>query len=362
MQDAQIKNPNSIRWKKKKDSIRELSNNSQCLRLNISRDIEDTDEKTALTALVIAVMDRSAERIGNADSADNGHFGVTGFQKKHIHVIGNKVHLNYVGKSGMKHEKSFSDERIAKALKKAIKNSPSKFIFETSDGFRIRSDKVNRYLEPFNISSKDLRGYNANRWIIDKLNKQNIPSDSKERKKIFNKAIKETALRVGHGTGTLKKHYLIPELQYEYIEHGKIIDIKTLNMKKNKCAFISTGKKKIQERIDILENSKKSASEEAKNAIQKKIDKLQEQMDYKPTAKERAQANQGKFAMDVPSGMSKAIYKKLWSMKIFPKIHKLNGTSSIVVDSGTNLNAAYKVYSDIADKKVPALSKISRKL
>lgn len=235
VKDLQAINPNSDRWKKKKQHIEQLSNNIHRLRQSISRDIKEEDEKKALTALVIAIMDRTAERIGNDDSADNGHFGVTGFRKNHIHIIGNKIHLDYIGKSGTKHEKSFSDERISKALKKAIKNSPGKFIFETKDGFRIKSDKVNRYLHPFHISAKDLRGYNANKWIIDQLKvkneKVNIEDPikaKKERKKIFNKAVKETAKRVGHGSGTLKKHYMIPELPTQYIDNGIIIDMKNL--------------------------------------------------------------------------------------------------------------------------------------
>ena len=43
------------------------------------------DEKTMLTALVIALMDKTAERVGNEESAsESKHFGVTGFQKKHV--------------------------------------------------------------------------------------------------------------------------------------------------------------------------------------------------------------------------------------------------------------------------------------
>jgi hypothetical protein len=230
--DVEAENPNSARWLKKKNRIQELSGSISGLRAQLTRDLASDDEKTALTALVIAIMDKTAERVGNDDSADNGHFGVTGFRKKHVSVVGSRVHLEYVGKSGMAQNKSFTDERIAKALKKAIKNSPSKFLFETSDGFRIRADRVNRYLEDYKITAKDLRGYLANKWLIRKLTdasrQQPESSSEKERKKIFNKALKETALEVGHGRGTLKKHYMIPELATEFIEHGRIIDMKSM--------------------------------------------------------------------------------------------------------------------------------------
>lgn len=165
-----------------------------------------------------------------------------------------------------------------------------------------------------------------------------------------------------------------PEISEGYDEEFfKQKDVKIVSERRRSIPSVSTimqkdggrlspAKQKIKSRIEKLTSSVEKMAGKTKEVVQKKINQLQKQLDYKPTAKERAQANQGKFAMDVPSGMSKAIYKKLWSMKIYPKIHKLNGTSSIVVDSGNNLNAAYKVYSDIADKKVPALSKISRKL
>lgn len=216
------------RWVKKRDHITEMANNVHKIKLNVSRDLNSEDEKQFLTALVVAIMLQTSERVGNEESAKNGHCGVTGFSKADINVIGNKVLLDYVGKSGVEHEKSFTDKRIAKAVKKAIKNSPSKFVFVTSDGFKIQCDKVNRYLSQFHVSAKNLRGFNANRGIIKKLEAVEIPEEQKQRKKIFNLAIKKTAGEVGHGASTLKKHYMIPELMDEYVLHGKIIDMKKL--------------------------------------------------------------------------------------------------------------------------------------
>lgn len=231
LKDWQAEDPNSPRWKKKKERITQLSNNIQKLRNKVSRDLNSDDEKEFLTALVIAIMDKTGERVGNDASAGNGHFGVTGFTKKHVNVIGSKVILDYKGKSGVDHEKDFSDEKIASSLKKAIKRSPSKLIFTTSDNFHIKGDRINRYLESFGISSKNLRGYFANQNIIKLLkreDKKEQPENEKQRKKIFNRVLKQTAQLVGHGSPTLRKHYLIPEIPIEYIEKGNIIDLKTL--------------------------------------------------------------------------------------------------------------------------------------
>lgn len=128
---------------------------------------------------------------------------------------------------------------------------------------------------------------------------------------------------------------------------------------------LSPSKKKLLDRINTLKATKANAGEAAQKSIQKKIDVLQRQFDYNPSAKEKAMANKGKFALDVPASYSKTMYKKLWAMKVFPQIHKLNGTHSIVVNSKANLDKAYEVFSDMLKEKkekVPSLASISRKL
>jgi hypothetical protein len=157
--------------------------------------------------------------------------GITGLSKRNVKVEGNTITLKYVGKSGVKHEKQFSDEGIANALKDAIANSQSKYVFETSDGFRIKNDRVNRYLNEYDISAKDLRGYSANQWIVSKLREvkdKEILGDEAKRKKKFNEIVKSVAEKVGHGAPTLKKHYMLPSLEREWVNHGRIVDLSNI--------------------------------------------------------------------------------------------------------------------------------------
>ena len=62
-------------------------------------------------------------------------------------------------------------------LKDLLSNakSPSSEIFVTKDGFKIKSDRVNRYLRRFDAKSKDIRGFNANRLMIKELKSIGIP-------------------------------------------------------------------------------------------------------------------------------------------------------------------------------------------
>jgi predicted RNA methylase len=215
------------RWEKKKSALEHLSNNIRRLRHNITTDLSSDNEKKQLTALVVGVMDKTAERVGNETSKENGHLGITGLQKKNVTVLGNAIHLKYTGKSGVKHQYSFSDKRISKALKRAIKNTPNNDIFTTTEGFKIKADRINRYLDKFGITAKDLRGYSANKWMVEKLKNVTPEETEYKRKRQFNKVLKSVAEKVGHGGATLRKHYLLPEIPEKFVLESKVVDLKS---------------------------------------------------------------------------------------------------------------------------------------
>jgi DNA topoisomerase-1 len=108
---------------KKKGAIKNLSSNIRKLRSKVNEDLKSDNEKDFLTALAIYTMLETSERVGNGASAENGHFGVTGFRKKHVKVSGSSVDFKYKGKSGVDHDKKINNSRLANNLATAIKNS-----------------------------------------------------------------------------------------------------------------------------------------------------------------------------------------------------------------------------------------------
>jgi len=216
------------RRRKKVDALRNLAENITKLRRRVNKDLGSDDEKVRLTATVVAIMDKTAERVGNEESAKNGHVGVTGFKKKNVTVDGDSLIFKYVGKSGVKHEKKLTDKSITNIVRDCLRRASSDddSIFVTSDGFKIKADKVNRYLDEYGVKAKDIRGYAANRFMVDMLKNAKPLSDEDERKKKFREVVKAVAEKVGHGPQTLRKHYLLPNLESSYVTKGKIVNIK----------------------------------------------------------------------------------------------------------------------------------------
>ncbi len=222
-EDKQDEKVITRRWELKRDSIYRMKENIDRLKRHIRNHLLSSNEKDRLTALVIRIMLYTSERIGNEESASQGHFGVTQFKNKHVSVEGNRVILDYVGKSGVQQEKSFVDETSALLLD-SLKLRKNKFVFTTKDGFRINPDRVNRYLKNYDAKSKDIRGFNANRLMVMELNRIG-ETEEKKRPRVFNLALRKIGGKVGHGAPTLRKHYLLPEIEETFYNRGCMGDM-----------------------------------------------------------------------------------------------------------------------------------------
>lgn len=222
----------ALRHAEKAKRLEKLSENIGKLRAKVRKDIKSSDPEKKLLALAVALMDETHERVGNEGSADNGHFGVTGWQRGHFSFGRNHVTVKYTGKSGVDHKKKITDATIRKALRdayEAVEGEESP-IFEWEGG-KVTAEKVNEYLAPFDISAKDLRGFGANVLMREKLRavrKGNLPDDKKERTKLlkeeFKKALEETAEEVGHTPSMLRNNYLTPGTEDTYVEKGEVME------------------------------------------------------------------------------------------------------------------------------------------
>ena len=175
-------------------------------------------------------MIHTAERVGNPDSAKDGHFGVTGWEKSHIKFSGGKATITYVGKSGVKQKKTVSDKVLVKGLKDAYDSCADGSIF-CHDTTTVNATKVNAYLEKFDITAKDLRGLHANTLVRKALTRIRdkagpLPEGKSEKeaqlKKEFKEAIEETADAIGHGPSTLRSQYLTPNLEDLFLKDGTV--------------------------------------------------------------------------------------------------------------------------------------------
>jgi len=212
------------RHREKAQRLEKLRKSKSKLDAQVKKDLTAKDDKTRGVALAIALMDETAERVGNEESADDGHVGVTGWTKEHIKFKGGKAHIDYVGKSGVKQHKEVADKALVKALKAACDGDEDCVVGASAE-------EVNAYLKEFDITAKDIRGLHANQTMQDSLRSirkkgPKLPSDKKEREKLlkeeFKKALEQTAEAVGHEPSTLKSQYLVKGLEGDFMGDGTV--------------------------------------------------------------------------------------------------------------------------------------------
>jgi len=224
----------SNRNREKAKRVEKLRTGIQKLRGKYTKDLAAKDPKKRLTALAVALIDHTYERVGNEGSADDGHYGVTTWEKDHVSVSGNKATITYVGKSGVKHKKEVTDAKIVAALKKALEGkSKGDRVLCEGDDCQVLAPDVNAYLEEFDITAKDIRGLHANeemRSSLQRIRKEGpkLPAGRKEKdailKKEFKQALEEAAAAVGHEAATLKSQYLVPGMEDAYVHDGTVLD------------------------------------------------------------------------------------------------------------------------------------------
>lgn len=201
------------------------------LRAQVKKDLDSDDPKKNLVALAVGLIDATYERVGNEDSADNGHYGVTGWLRKHVTFKGRWAIIRYTGKSGVKHEKAVDDEALVGALKECCGGKDGDETVLTLGKHTVTSDEVNKYLKPYGITAKDLRGLHANREMQERLRAirskgPKLPRLRKERdpilKEEFKEALEGAAEAVGHEPATLRKQYLVPGIEDAYMKDGTV--------------------------------------------------------------------------------------------------------------------------------------------
>jgi len=195
------------RWDEKRTKIERLQKGLTKLRKKYNDDLKKKDDlRTNAVAAIVGIIDETAMRIGNEESAkDVETYGATTLKVKHITISGSKIKFDFPGKGGVHQHPELSSQEIAKVVKELMKGKKDNdFVFEI-EGKKIWDRAVNRYLGPFNISAKDLRGFHSNRLMKEKLKTM----DWKE-------ALDEVAELVGHKASTLKNQYLDPDLVAKY--------------------------------------------------------------------------------------------------------------------------------------------------
>ena len=181
-------------------------------------------------ATIVQLLQATMMRIGNEEYArTNKSFGLTTLRNRHVNVEGKAVQFRFRGKSGVFHDVTVEDRRLARIIGR-IRELPGQelFQYQGDDGepHAIGSADVNDYLREISgedYTAKDFRTWSGTVLAALALREfEKFDSEAQAKKNIM-RAIESVAERLGNTPSTCRKCYVHPVVIESYLD-GTILE------------------------------------------------------------------------------------------------------------------------------------------
>jgi len=176
-------------------------------------------------AVVVQLLEKTLIRVGNEEYArDNKSYGLTTMRNKHVKVGEQRLRFHFRGKSGVEHEVTLRDRRLARTVKRC-RDLPGHELFQylDDDGQRktITSDDVNDYLREITgeeFTAKDFRTWAGTVLCSLVLSEFDTCLSEAQAKKNVVAAVKQVAARLGNTPAVCRKSYIHPAILDAYLD------------------------------------------------------------------------------------------------------------------------------------------------
>jgi DNA topoisomerase-1 len=200
------------------------------LRARVTRDLElDGMPRDKVLATVVRLLDTTLIRVGSEEYArDNQSYGLTTLRKKHLSVKSGTLRFQFRGKSGIEHDVSVSDPRIARIIRRCM-DLPGHDLFQYLDAngerHTVSSSDINDYLHDItgaDFTAKDYRTWAGSVFALAALRKLAWETVTEARKHVVG-TIKEVSKILRNTPAVCRKCYVHPAV-IEAFEAGELAD------------------------------------------------------------------------------------------------------------------------------------------
>ncbi|MES2317154.1 MAG: DNA topoisomerase IB [Pseudomonadota bacterium] len=176
-------------------------------------------------ATVVHLLQATMMRIGNEEYARTNHsFGLTTLRSHHVRIDGRAVQFRFRGKSGVFHDVTIEDKRLARIIAR-LRDLPGQDLFQYLDDdgepHAIGSGDVNDYLRALSgedYTAKDFRTWSGTVLAALALREfEKFDSETQAKKNIV-RAIEAVAERLGNTPSICRKCYVHPAVIESYLD------------------------------------------------------------------------------------------------------------------------------------------------
>ena len=167
-------------------------------------------------ATVISLLDTTLIRIGNSQYArENRSYGLTTLRTRHVAVNGSAIAFQFRGKSGVEHQITVKDRRLARIIKRCLE-LPGQDLFQYLDdeGQRhtVSSSDINAYLHSLTaggFTAKDYRTWAGSSLALSALRELKWETASEAKQHVVD-MVKAIARELGNTPAVCRKCYIHP--------------------------------------------------------------------------------------------------------------------------------------------------------
>ncbi|MDI1331409.1 DNA topoisomerase IB [Pseudomonas sp.] len=167
-------------------------------------------------ATVITLLDATLIRVGNTQYArENRSYGLTTLRSRHVEVNGSAILFQFRGKSGVEHQITVKDRRLARIIKRCLE-IPGQDLFqyldENGERHTVSSSDVNAYLQTLtgaDFTAKDYRTWAGSVLALSVLRELQWEPESDAKRHVV-QMVKNVARQLGNTPAVCRKCYIHP--------------------------------------------------------------------------------------------------------------------------------------------------------
>ncbi|CAB3892884.1 DNA topoisomerase IB [Achromobacter sp. CF-sbj1-Ac2-l] len=212
----------------KYQSLSEFGARLPRIRRQVRRDLQAPGlPRAKVVAVVVQLLEDTLIRIGYREYArTNKSYGLTTLTRRHAHVSGDQLRFRFRGKSGVAHDVTVRDRRIARIIKRCL-DIPGQQLFQYLDAdgsaHGIDSEAVNAYLREAgaaDFTAKHYRTWAGSALAFAALQARPYVDERQARQEVVD-VIRQVAQRLANTPAVCRACYVHPSIIEAYLA-GKL--------------------------------------------------------------------------------------------------------------------------------------------
>lgn len=174
-------------------------------------------------ATVITLLDATLIRVGNTQYArDNRSYGLTTLRSRHVEVNGSAILFQFRGKSGIEHQITVKDRRLARIIKRCLEipgQNLFQYLDENGERHTVSSHDVNSYLQSLtgaDFTAKDYRTWAGSALALAVLRELQWESEAEAKRHVV-EMVKSVSKQLGNTPAVCRKCYIHPAVVERFL-------------------------------------------------------------------------------------------------------------------------------------------------